>query len=104
VHPTLLSLANADPSCKARLYLAATLTPYKYITYLDKKTNKKEKPQAVVDYIIRESLKLGTQNHYLDGTPLLFEADQLLEGPTFINEKDQTHSERVAIGLHFEYP
>jgi tRNA nucleotidyltransferase (CCA-adding enzyme) len=75
------------------------LTPYKYITYLDKKG----KPQAVVDYIIRESLKLGTQNHYLDGTPLLFEASQLLNSPTFVDERDQKRSERVAIGLHFEY-
>lgn len=52
-----------------------------------------------MDFILRESLKLGTQNHYLDGIPSLFSAAQLLKSPTFVHEKDQHRSERVAIGL-----
>jgi tRNA nucleotidyltransferase (CCA-adding enzyme) len=99
VHPTLLSLANADSACRARLYLATTLTPYKNITYLDKK----KKPQPATDYIIRESLKLGTQNHYLDGIPSLFAAAQLFKSPTFVDDKDQKRSERVTVGRYFEY-
>ena len=85
-------------SCRARLYLAATLTPYKNITYRDKKN----KPQPVIDFILRESLKLGTQNHYLDGIPSLFSAAQLLKSPTFVYDKDRHRSERVAIGWFLE--
>lgn len=99
VHPRLLALAKADSSCRARLYLATTLTPYKNISYLDKK----KKPQPVLDLIIRESLKLGTQNHYLDGIPSLFAATQLLKSPSFVNNQGQQHSERVAIGWYLEY-
>jgi len=92
LHPTLLSVAGTDPSCKARLYLAAALTPYKGITYQDRK----KKPQSAIDLVIRESLKLGTQHHYLDGIPPLFTAAQLLHNPTL--ERFQTPSERVALG------
>ena len=99
VHPTLLALTKTDSSCRSRLYLATTLTPYKNITYLDKK----KKTQPVLDLIIRESLKLGTQNHYLDGIPSLFAASQLLKSPSFVDNQGQQHSERVAIGRYLEY-
>ena len=92
LHPTLLSVAGTDPSCKARLYLAAALTPYKGIVYHDRK----KKPQSATDLVIRESLKLGTQHHYLDGIPPLFAAAQLLRNPAL--ERLRTPSERVALG------
>lgn len=98
MHPTLLSLANADPSCRARLYLATALTPYKNITYLDKK----KKPQPITDLIIRESLKLGVQNHYLDGIPSLFAAAQLIKNRSSVDDKDQKRSERMTLGLYLE--
>lgn len=94
LHATLLAAVNTDPSCKARLYLGAALTPYKDITYRDKK----KKTQSAIDLVLRESLKLGTQHHFLDGIPSLFAAAQLLENPVLQSDKFQRPSERVAIG------
>lgn len=94
VHPYLLSAISTDPSCTPRLYLAAALTPYSGITY----RNKKNKTLSAVDFVIRESLKLGTQNHYLDGVPQLFAAAQLLKNPNLADQKFKTPSQRVAIG------
>ncbi|KAF8665065.1 hypothetical protein AX16_000533 [Volvariella volvacea WC 439] len=93
LHPLLLTAAKNDPTCIPRLYLASALTPHIGLTYKDKK--KKEIP--VVEAVLRESVKLGTQNHYLDGIPVLFAARQLLREPKL--EKWSTPSERVAIGL-----
>lgn len=95
IHPTLVSAANDDPSAIARLYLAAALTPHFGVTYMDKK----KKPQSAVECAIRESLKLGAQNHFVDGIPLLFAAAQLLQNPDLNQEKFKTPSERVALGL-----
>ncbi|KAJ6604152.1 hypothetical protein DFH09DRAFT_1121786 [Mycena vulgaris] len=95
IHSTLVSAVKDDPSATARLYLAAALTPHSGITYLDKK----KKPQSVVECAIRESLKLGAQNHYVDGIPLLFAAAQLLKNPDLNQDKFKTPSERVALGL-----
>ncbi|KAJ7748539.1 hypothetical protein DFH07DRAFT_830133 [Mycena maculata] len=95
VHPTLVSAVTDDPTATARLYLAAALTPHFGITYMDKK----KKPQSAVECAIRESLKLGTQNHYVDGIPLLFSAAQTLKSPDLTREKFTTPSVRVAIGL-----
>lgn len=55
-----------------------------------------------MDFIIRESLKLGTQNHYLDGIPSLFAAAQLFKSPTFVDDKGHNRSERVEIGRYLE--
>ncbi|KAF8061010.1 hypothetical protein FPV67DRAFT_1423258 [Lyophyllum atratum] len=95
LHPTYLSTVNSDSSCRARLYLAATLTPYQTITYLDRK----KKPQSAIEYIIRETLKLGTQNHFLDGIPALFCAARLLKNPALTAERFPQPSQRVALGL-----
>jgi tRNA nucleotidyltransferase (CCA-adding enzyme) len=97
IHPTLLSAVNADPSCKARLFLSAALTPYFGITYLDRKG----KRLPAVELVIRESLKLGVQNHYLDGIPPLFAAAELLNDPTLGTGRFKVPSERVAIGSWF---
>ncbi|KAJ3789687.1 hypothetical protein GGU10DRAFT_283680, partial [Lentinula aff. detonsa] len=95
LHPTLTSAVHEDPTCKGRLYLAATLTPYLGVTYKDKK----QRVYPAVSYVIRESLKLGTQNHYLDGIPALFSASDILKDPNLNHEKFKESSERVAIGL-----
>ncbi|KAJ7785788.1 hypothetical protein B0H16DRAFT_1295113 [Mycena metata] len=95
VHPALVSAVKEDTTAPARLHLAAALTPYFGITYKDKK----KKDLSAVECAIRESLKLGAQNHYVDGIPLLFEAAQLLRNPDLNQEKFKTPSERVAIGL-----
>ncbi|KAJ7456510.1 hypothetical protein FB451DRAFT_1407208 [Mycena latifolia] len=95
IHPTLVSAVRNDSEATARLYLAAALTPHFGVTYQDKK----KKPQSAVECVIRESLKLGTQNHYADGIPLLFSAAQLLGNPDLNQEKFKTPSERVALGL-----
>ncbi|KAJ7151520.1 hypothetical protein C8R46DRAFT_1166436 [Mycena filopes] len=95
IHPALLSAVNEDSTAPARLHLAAALTPHFGITYRDKK----KKVQSAVECAIRESLKLGAQNHFVDGIPLLFEAAQLLRNPDLNQDKFKTPSERVAIGL-----
>jgi tRNA nucleotidyltransferase (CCA-adding enzyme) len=85
---------DSDATCSARLYLAASLTPYKYVTYHDKKN----KEQLLVDLVIRESLKLGKQSHFLDGIPLLFIAADIIA--LSVAEADKLHptSDRVGIG------
>lgn len=85
-----------SPSTVARLYLACALTPYRGITYLDKKS----KEILAVDPAIREGLKIGTKNHYLDGIPHLFMAAALVRSPKLDDERLKTPSERVAIGRH----
>ncbi|OCH92693.1 hypothetical protein OBBRIDRAFT_726351 [Obba rivulosa] len=96
VHPLLLSSISADPSTKPRLFLASALTPYRGITYLDAK----RKQSPAVAAAIRDALKLGAQNHYLDGIPALFAAADLLHGPV-LGDWGEGHavSERVRIGL-----
>lgn len=95
VHSTLLSLAITDPWVKARLFLAAALTPYHRIKYLDPK----KKEHLAVEATIREGLKLGTQNHYLDGIPSLFAAAERLEDAKLNDGRFSVPSERVAIGM-----
>ncbi|KAJ4471316.1 hypothetical protein C8J55DRAFT_521349 [Lentinula edodes] len=95
LHPLLTTAIHEDTTCKDRLYLAATLTPYLGVTYKDKK----QREFPAVTYIIRESLKLGTQNHYLDGIPALFAASEILKNPDLNQEKYRQSSERVIIGL-----
>ncbi|KAJ7071400.1 hypothetical protein C8F01DRAFT_1317206 [Mycena amicta] len=93
IHPSILSVAKTDPSVAARLYLAAALTPFAGLTYLDHK----KKPQSAMEGAIRESLRLGTQNHFLDGIPLMFAAAERLKNPVLNRWKEP--SERVALGL-----
>ncbi|KAF5392550.1 hypothetical protein D9757_002175 [Collybiopsis confluens] len=99
IHPLLLSAIQKDPTSRDRLYLASTLIPYLGINYKDAKN--KEFP--AVSYVIRESLKLGKQSHYLDGIPPLFEAADILRQPDLTSEKFKHPSERVAIGLRIRH-
>ncbi|KAG6814460.1 hypothetical protein H0H92_007464 [Tricholoma furcatifolium] len=94
LHPNYISAIDSDPTCRARLYLAAILTPYKEITYQYKK-----KTPLAIEYIIRDVLKLGTQNHFLDGIPALFASSTLLENPVLTSERFPHPSQRVALGL-----
>ena len=99
-HPPLHSLLTSrlsnstSASVIPRLYLACALTPYTGVTYEDGK--KRERP--AVEAAIREGLKIGTKNHYLDGIPALFIAAEKLKSPIVGSDKFKTPSERVAIG------
>jgi tRNA nucleotidyltransferase (CCA-adding enzyme) len=74
--------------------MACALTPYGGITYVDEK--KRQRP--ALEAVIRESLKFGTKNHYLDGIPALFLASELLTWPD-VDGDTFSVPERVAIGV-----
>jgi tRNA nucleotidyltransferase (CCA-adding enzyme) len=93
VHPSLFSAIDNDPTIKSRLFLASTLTPYIDTTYRNKKRD-----VPVATYVLRELLRLGSQNHFLDGIPPLFEATKLLSQPDVNDDRFQKPSQRVAIG------
>jgi tRNA nucleotidyltransferase (CCA-adding enzyme) len=92
-HSALLSLIQEDPALKARLNLAGLLFPYLGITYQDGKG----KTQSTASAVIRESLKLGTQNHYLDGIPALFAGLPILKNG--MQEHQQKAMTRAQLGL-----
>ncbi|KAF8912926.1 hypothetical protein CPB84DRAFT_1759891 [Gymnopilus junonius] len=92
-HSYLLSVVTVDSSCKARLFLAALLVPYMDLTYKDKK----KKSNAVTTSVIRDSLKLGTQHHFLDGIPVLFSALPLIK--EHLKEHSDHPMTRVKLGL-----
>ena len=94
MHPLILSGLSSSTSVVPRLYMACALTPYRGITYVDEKGKKR----PAVEAVIREGLKVGTKNHYLDGVPALFSASELLKAPDIEDDKFKTSSERVAIG------
>ena len=87
---SLHSSLQMDPTFIARLYLAAILTPFQGIEYQDHK----QKIHPLVEAVIRDSLKLGTQNHYLDGIPVLFAATRLIKAQVMDESLD-----RVQLGL-----
>ncbi|KAH9177067.1 hypothetical protein EDB89DRAFT_2112495 [Lactarius sanguifluus] len=95
VHPLILSGLSSSTSVVPRLYMACALTPYRGITYVDEKN----KERSVLGAVIREGLKVGTKNHYLDGIPALFIASGLFKSPDVQDDRFKTPSERVAIGL-----
>lgn len=94
VHPVYYEAIVNDPTCSSRLYLAAALTPYRHLTYHDKKN--KEKP--LVELVIRESLKLGSQYHFSDGIPPLFTAHTSIVSAISDSSKLHPAAERVGIG------
>jgi tRNA nucleotidyltransferase (CCA-adding enzyme) len=96
IHPTLRSQVDADPSCKSRLFLAAAFSSYAHSTYEDKK----KKSLPAITLLLRESLRLGTQNHFLDGVPALMSASDLLSNPDRYN----TPSNRLEIGKFHTQP
>ncbi|KAG6371634.1 hypothetical protein JVT61DRAFT_9348 [Boletus reticuloceps] len=94
-HPTLLVHASNDQGTRARLFLSASLYSFAGITYKDHK----QKVHPLVEAVIREGLKLGNKNYYLDGIPALFDAASMLKGLSLEDARFTTPSERVAIGL-----
>ena len=96
IHPLILSGLSSSTAVVPRLYMACALTPYRGITYVDEKG----KLHPAVEAVIREGLKVGTKNHYLDGVPALFSASELLKSPGLEDEKSNSPSERVEIGLY----
>ncbi|KZV95619.1 hypothetical protein EXIGLDRAFT_610365 [Exidia glandulosa HHB12029] len=95
IHRTLLEHALNDKEVKARLYMGAAVTPFSGGTYVAKK-----KKHFAAEAAIWEGLRLGTQGHYLDGVPLLFEAASVLENPQLSRlGVHPSGSERVALGL-----
>ncbi len=90
LHPTLKSAFKPEPTAPARLYLACALTPYRSVTYEDARG----KTHSAAEAAIRDGVKLGVQNHYLDGIPALFASADLLQNPQIGGEK-----ERVRMGM-----
>ena len=74
--------------------MACALTPYRGIAYVDNKN----KERFALEAVIRDGLKVGTQNHYLDGIPALFLASGLIKSPDVQDDRFKTPSDRVAIG------
>ena len=94
VNPSITDFVSTDPTARARLYLACALSPYLGLTYHAKK---KEAP--AVECVIRECLKLGVQNHFLDGIPLLFSSAGLLSPALKENERLTRVPDRLVIGI-----
>ncbi|TFY70082.1 hypothetical protein EVJ58_g18 [Rhodofomes roseus] len=94
VHKTLTDLGKIT-YVRARLYLACALTPYRGITY----TNAKGKRQPACDLIIRESLRLGSQNHYLDGVPALYNAWSVVSPAVADLAQGESPDDKLKIGM-----
>jgi tRNA nucleotidyltransferase (CCA-adding enzyme) len=90
LHPTLAAAFTHDPSTPPRLFLACALTPYRHVTYEDSKG----KVHSATEAALREGVKLGVQNHYLDGIPALFLSADLLQNPQVGGQR-----ERMRIGM-----
>ncbi|KZP00684.1 hypothetical protein CALVIDRAFT_475433 [Calocera viscosa TUFC12733] len=73
---TILTRARQDAQVRKYLYLAADLTPYGQLTYLEKK-----KSAPAVEGIIREGLKQKLSNNDMTSTVGLFAAAHLLSKP-----------------------
>lgn len=99
LHPNLFNALAEDPTCKSRLFLAAALRPFSEMTFVDEK----DRTQPVVWLSLWESLRLGTQSHFLDGIPPLYAAAKLLSKPDVSSERLQKPSKRVAIGAIIFY-
>lgn len=98
-HPVLLSKFQEDPFSRARLYLASLLLPFQGFTY----TDKKKKTHSVLSSVIRESLKLGTQNHYLDGIPSLFAGIPILKEGMWLHEKEPLSRAKLGLLLRHKF-
>ncbi|KAF7320113.1 tRNA nucleotidyltransferase [Mycena kentingensis (nom. inval.)] len=58
---------------------------------------RKKRAQSAIECAIRESLRLGSQNHFLDGIPLMFAAAARLKDPR--PDRWREPAERVALGV-----
>ena len=98
VHHLLVSAAKDDKGDLSRFYLAALLQPYNGLTYQDQKG----RTQLVIDFMIREAIKRGSQHHYLDGIPALYKAAPLIKEA--VEENIKTPLDRVRLGLYLRTP
>ncbi|KDR85265.1 hypothetical protein GALMADRAFT_234024 [Galerina marginata CBS 339.88] len=92
-HSSILSALHEDPSSKGRLFLAALLIPYMDLSYMDTKN----KSHPTVASVLRDSLKLGTQSHFLNGIPTLFSAMPLIK--RHLEDHRKQPLDRVKLGL-----
>lgn len=88
----MLSAISEDSTSKARLSLAALLVPFRGLSYKEK-----NKTVPVVTSALRDSLKLGTQNHFLNGIPVLFAAIPIIKNT--MEQHSTVPMDRVKLGL-----
>lgn len=93
-HNLFLSQLAKDATLRPRLFLACALSPYANATYTPPK---KKTTAPASEMIIREALKLGLQNHYVDGVPALLAAVELLRSVDV--ERFNGPRERSRIGI-----
>lgn len=58
--------------------------------------DRKDKWHPAVEAALRDGVKLGMQNHYLDGIPALFEAAEILKDPKIGGEKERVNMGTVS--------
>ncbi|KAJ1309611.1 hypothetical protein OPQ81_006383 [Rhizoctonia solani] len=91
-HPELLKLAHEDHGVRKRLIFGAALTPWRDVTYPQKKGY-----LPLVEHIVKEGLKIGSQNHFIPSVPRLFAAHKRVSKPSL--DKFEGTSQRALIGL-----
>ncbi|KAG9023170.1 CCA tRNA nucleotidyltransferase, mitochondrial [Tulasnella sp. JGI-2019a] len=94
ISPRLTAHAKSDLGMRCRLYFASALTPFRK----SQCPEKKNKLAPAAEVVIREGLKVGNQNHYLSGIPLLLQSHKILSRPT-LDRFNGAPSLRVVIGL-----
>ncbi|KAF8334245.1 uncharacterized protein EI90DRAFT_2916098 [Cantharellus anzutake] len=94
IHKDIIEFSANDKNIRRRLYMAAALTPYRGITFQERK-----KTVTAMEGIARYGLKLGNANYYMDGIPALFAAAAKLSIPILSKFTHPSGSERVALGL-----
>ncbi|GJJ13929.1 hypothetical protein Clacol_008186 [Clathrus columnatus] len=92
-HSSLLQHTRSSASIQGRLFLASALTPFKDSFYTQKN---KQKP--LIEACLRDGLKLGVQDHLLDGIPVLFKGAKLISDFE-LKKLDGLPGERAALGL-----
>ncbi|KAL5635434.1 hypothetical protein ACGC1H_004281 [Rhizoctonia solani] len=92
LHPELLKQAHEDHGLRQRLIFGAALTPWKDMTFPQKKGH-----LPVVEHIVKEGLKIGGQIHFIPSVPRLFAAHKRTSKPSL--DKFEGPSQRALIGL-----
>ncbi|KDN34609.1 hypothetical protein RSAG8_12308, partial [Rhizoctonia solani AG-8 WAC10335] len=91
-HTELLKQAHEDHGLRQRLIFGAALTPWRDMTYPQKKGY-----LPVVEHNVKEGLKIGSQNHFIPSVPRLFAAHKRASKPSL--DKFEGPSQRALIGL-----
>ncbi|CEL51664.1 hypothetical protein RSOLAG1IB_00199 [Rhizoctonia solani AG-1 IB] len=91
-HDELLKQVHGDHGLRQRLVFGATLTPWRDMVYPQKKGH-----QSIVELIVKEGLKIGSQNHFIPSVPKLFTAHKKASNPSL--DKFEGPSQRALIGL-----